>query len=238
MGCIYVRPSICIGWSRCYSSETQKLQQFLTHGRFDTFRFQGYSVLKPIIISLFCSHSRSFNRYNKSKFWCLNGLKLQTRLLSLTKITSKPKLFYSVWPNFSLPSWGRCLLWRYHNPLMLLLHPINVLSGPQQLSFALTITQTHKLTQLQRSPLLLLSQCVSSSSFQLPCWGKRGLDWQEERRQWGCDTTMAGSNFRLMQMNEKHHRHGRNDLTNIPCRGKHVTSSAKGLLQGACLIMD
>lgn len=90
-------------------------------------------------------------------------------------------------------------------------------------SSSLSVMQTHP-TMLRHKPLqhlsppllLLLLQCVSSSSSEFPCWGKRGLDWQEERRQWGCDTTMAGSNLRLMQINEKHHQRSRNNYTNIP----------------------
>lgn len=60
-----------------------------------------------------------------------------------------------------------------------------------------TNIHTHSIAPLPPS-------CVSSPSPRFPCRGKRGLDGREERRQWGCDTTMAGSDFRSIQISGKH----------------------------------
>lgn len=76
------------------------------------------------------------------------------------------------------------------------------LSGSLQDSLSLTHTHAHKETHTHTHcicpppPAHILPQCVSSLNCWLPWWGKRGLDGREERRQWGCDTTMAGSDFR------------------------------------------
>lgn len=92
------------------------------------------------------------------------------------------------------------------------------LSGPQQDSLSLSYTHTH--SQHCRPP-----HRVSSPSRWLPWWGKRGLDGREERRQWGCDTTMAGSDFRSIQISAKHTTPKRRANKHPRWRDKHVTQT-------------
>jgi len=77
------------------------------------------------------------------------------------------------------------------------------LSGQSSLTLSLSLTHTHTHTHAHTQTHLHHCphpSCVSSLSRRLPWRGKRGLDGQEERRQRACDPTMAGSDFKSLQI--------------------------------------
>lgn len=144
-----------------------------------------------------------------------------------------------------LVSLSVCFAYGYHRLLMLLLLTIDislakVLSGQGSCSRSLSLLHMQQHTHSSTAP----PSSASSLSSWLPWLGKRGLDGREERRQWGCDTTMAGSDLRSTQISAntptpKHQankhpwwrdKHATQTMPNICCKASKLLKIAASLI--------